>query len=332
MIYLCLLGGIFLGWSFGRNNLASVFGTAIGTRMVPFKLATVVMGFFILLGVFFSSSYTLETMRDISDVNTGIGALLISGIIALTFLLATKAGLPTSVAQGSVGALVGWNLFFHEPNNWSLLVKMVSAWFYGPALAAFLTILGFYAARLFLKHVPIPLLYRDFWIRILLILGGAYTSYFLGANNIPAIIGPYLNVTGIDLFWTVYLVTIAVVIGVFMADKRVISTVSSGLYPLSPMEALVVVMSCGLSMSCFSSVNLANFLTSLHLPTFPLVPVPTASILVGSIMGIGLAKGHASIKWSAFMKIVASWVVIPIISGLICYTILTILNCGGIDW
>ncbi len=331
MIYLFLIGGIFLGWSFGRNNLASVFGTAVGTRMVPFKWATIVMGLFLLLGVFFSSSHTLDSMRSVSDVNTGIGALLISGIITFTFLLANRMGIPTSVAQGSVGALVGWNLFFQKPNNWQLLAQMVSAWFYGPALATLLTILGFYTARFFLKHIHIPLLYRDFWIRILLILSGAYTSYFLGANNIAAIVGPYLNVSQIDPFLMVWLVSISVIIGVFMADKRVITTVSSGLYPLSPIEALVTIISCGLAMSCFSSINLSHFLTHLGLPTFPLVPVPTASLLIGSILGIGLAKGRASIKWEAFGKIVISWLLFPVISGLICYVILGMLTIGGIS-
>ena len=38
-----LSGGLFLGWSLGANDAANVFGTAVGTRMVRFKTAAIVI-------------------------------------------------------------------------------------------------------------------------------------------------------------------------------------------------------------------------------------------------------------------------------------------------
>lgn len=330
MMYLFLIGGLFLGWSFGRNNLCNVFGTAVGTRMVSFRVAALSAALFVVAGVLFSSSQTTDAMRVVADISSVQGAFAVSVAIAVTFLVFGRIGVPVSIVQSSVGALVGWNLFFDLANNWPAVWEMVGAWFYCPIVAALLAVVGFYGARFLLKHIQIPLLYRDSLVRIMLILSGVYTSYFLGANNIPAIAGPYLNVNGLNVFAVMMLVSVFVALGMMMADRRVILTVSSGLYPLSPMEALVVVLACGVTLYCFSGTGLQHLLMYLHCPSFPLVPVPTSGILVGSILGVGLVKGHAGIKWGSFCKVVSSWILIPVISGLICYAILFIFMEKGI--
>lgn len=330
MMYLFLLGGLFLGWSFGRNNLSNVFGSAIGTRMVSFRGATMLAAIFILLGALISSDKTTDAMRVLADIHFIQGAFLVSLSIGLTFLFASHFGVPASIVQSSVGALIGWNLFFQIPNNWPVIKEMVGAWFYCPVVAILFAMIIFLAMRYLLQHIQIPLFYRDALVRILLISSGVYTSYFLGANNVPAIAGAYLNVKGLPVFEMICMVSICVAIGVLMADKRVISTMSFGLYPLSPLEALVVVFSCGLTLYCFSGTGLKTLLQYLGLPVFPLVPIPTSTILVGSIIGVGLVKGYSAIKWSSVGKIVSSWFWIPLISGLICYAILFIFIKEGV--
>ena len=42
-ILIFLFGGLFLGWSLGANDAANVFGTAVGTRMVSFTSAAIVL-------------------------------------------------------------------------------------------------------------------------------------------------------------------------------------------------------------------------------------------------------------------------------------------------
>ena len=37
-----LSSGLFLGWSLGANDAANVFGTAVGYKMVRFKVAAVI--------------------------------------------------------------------------------------------------------------------------------------------------------------------------------------------------------------------------------------------------------------------------------------------------
>ena len=329
MTYLFLLGGLFLGWSFGRNNLSNVFGPAIGTRMVSFKWAAALAGLFILLGAMLSSSHTMDSMMVLGTIETAFGAFLVSIAIGLTIVVAGYFGIPVSIVQSSVGAIVGWNLFYHFPNAWHDIGTMVAAWFYCPIIAALFSMALFYVFRWLLKKIRIPLLYRDTWVRILLVLSGVYSAYFLGANNIPAIAGPYLGLDDLSTSGVVFVIGCAIATGALMADKRVIETVSTRLFPLSPMEALVVVLSCGWTLYCFSGNGLQLILNSLSLPSFPLEPIPTSGVLVGSIVGVGLAKGHMGIRWHQLTKIILSWILIPVMSGLICWGILTMLTKGG---
>ena len=329
MTYLFLLGGLFLGWSFGRNNLSNVFGTAIGTRMVSFGWAAGLAGVFILLGALFSSTSTTDSVLALGQIDSAFGALLVSFAIGLTILLAGECGIPVSIVQCSVGAIVGWHIFFGTENNWSVICEMVAAWFYSPVFAALVAGLCFYMTRYILQRIHIPLLYRDLWVRLLLIVSGIYSAYFLGANNMPAIAGPYLGVDAYSPLFVVLGVGIAIAVGALMADRRVIETVSSGLFPLSPLEGLVVVFSSGVVLYCFSGSGLERLLNFISLPTFPLVPIPSSSVLVGSIVGVGLAKGKSGIQWMALLKVILSWVIVPVISGLICWLILAILIRGG---
>jgi len=146
----------------------------------------------------------------------------------------------------------------------------------------------------------------------------------------PAIAGPYLSVNNLAPLMVILSIGIAICIGIFMADKKVISMVSSGLFPLSSLEALVVVFSCGLALCCFSSRWLCDLLISCGLPSFPLVPIPTTNILVGSIVGVGCTKKCSGVQWRSLIKIVVSWFWVPLISGLICWFVLAMLNEGGI--
>ena len=44
------LGGTFLGWSLGANDSANVFGTAVTSKMVSYKLAIFLTAIFVILG------------------------------------------------------------------------------------------------------------------------------------------------------------------------------------------------------------------------------------------------------------------------------------------
>lgn len=328
MIYIALFGGIFLGWAFGRNNLSNVFGSAIGTRMVSLRTGATLAGIFILLGALISGTATTNSIMQLGHVSGFSDALIVSVCIGFVMFSAGRFGIPVSIVQACVGCLIGLNFFNEAVTDWDLVMTMIKGWIISPIIALVLTFILFKCVRFVFYKISIPLLYRDMWVRILLIFAGICSAYALGANNISTLVGPYKEVGVFPPYFLICVIGLSVAIGAQMADKRVIETVSTGLFPLSPLEALVVILSGALTLLCFSSVTLANLLAQIHIPTI-LVPIPTSCILVGSIVGISCAKGGRGIQFSSLSKLLASWFIIPLFSGLICFTFMGILKTWG---
>jgi PiT family inorganic phosphate transporter len=96
-------------------------------------------------------------------------------------------------------------------------------------------------------------------------------------------------------------------------------TVGSTIYKLNPITAFIVVLSSSIVLFLFASQGLKDLLISHGLPSFPLVPVSSSQSIVGGVIGIGLAKGGRNINLSILGKISLGWIATPVISALISY-------------
>lgn len=322
MSLIFFIGALFLGWSLGRNNLSNLFGTAVGTRMISLKTAIILSIIFIFLGAFFSGQATTSSVLRLSELTSVSDAFIVCLSAAVVLELSSRLAIPASIAQTTIGSLIGWNLYSGRDMDLYVIQKMVGSWFIAPFLAAFI---GWGVMRLFrtiLRRYPISLFTRDAFVRVGLIGAGILASYSLGANNIGTITAPYLSVVEVVPNKLVLIVCLFVALGCWMADKAVIKTVSNGLFPLSPSEAFVVMTGTALTMFLFTSQYLRHMMTLLHFPLFPLVPIPISSTIIGSIVGISLSKGGYGLRFSVLGRIILSWGIVPILSGCICFFIM----------
>ena len=312
-------GAVFLGWSLGKNNLSNLFGSAIGTRMIRLKTAALLASLFIFLGVFLSGYATTSHVNQLAVVNSFQEAFFVCVSAGLVIYILSLLGIPASITQTSTGALISLNVFHHLSVDNHLVLKSFLGWVATPFLSGLLAFALFYFLKKLLKKHPIKLLYRDVVIRLLLIIVGSFCAYSLGANNIASIAGPFISVDKKMTPLLFFLTALGVSIGFLGADKRVIKTVSKGMFPLSPMEAFIVVFSSALTLFCFSSSALKNFLEALSLPSFPLIPVPLSEAIIGSIIAIALSKGIDGLKLKVAGLVFCSWGVAPLSAGLLCY-------------
>jgi len=65
MIYLLLFGGLFMGWSLGSNDAANAFGTAVGTGMVKWRTATIIIAVMVLIGAFLQGSGNIDSVLTV---------------------------------------------------------------------------------------------------------------------------------------------------------------------------------------------------------------------------------------------------------------------------
>jgi len=320
-----LSSGLFLGWSFGANNAGNVFGTAVGSKMVSFKVAAIVCSIGLILGALLSGAGATLTLGKLGSVNELGGAFIVALAGAVAIFGMTRFNLPVSTSQAMVGSIIGWNLFAGAITDYGSLVKIVSSWVVAPVISGFFAIIMYILVRKLLSRIKIHILYLDFYNRVGLIIIGGFGSYSLGANNIANVMGVFVPVSPlrpIETFFGTISGTeqlfimggIAMAAGVITYSGKVLQTVGNNIMTLTPITALIVVFSSSTVLFIFSSQSLERFLIMLGLPTIPLVPIAAAQAVIGAIIGIGLFQGGKKINFKVIGKIASGWVTAPVLA------------------
>ncbi len=338
MLLVFLSGGLFLGWSLGANDAANVFGTAVGTKMLRFKVAALICSIFLVLGAVIGGAGASHTLGKLGSVNAIAGSFMVAFSAAFTVFWMTRLKIPVSTSQAIVGAIIGWNLFSGSLTDYDSLSKIVITWVASPILAAVVAIISFIILRSVLRKLKIHVLRMDMNMRVGLLVVGAFGSYSLGANNIANVMGVFIPVSPFDDLNVLGLFTlsgaqqlffigaVAISVGVFTYSRKVMDTVGSGLFKLSPETALIVVLAHSIVLFLFSSEGLEGWLIAHHIPPIPLVPVSSSQAVVGAILGIGIFKGGKGIKFNVLGGIASGWVLTPLVSGLITFVALFFLQ------
>lgn len=327
---LYLSSGLFLGWSLGASE-ASNFGTAVATKMIKFRTAAIISSVCVILGAVLEGDGASKTLDSLGDITSLAGAFMIALSAALTASWMVKLSIPVSTSQAIVGAIIGWNFFAGRTTDLTILSQIITAWFLGPVFGGIFAIMLYALLKFIFTRWKIHILRKDGLTRIALILAGAFGMYALGANNIANVMGVFIKSSplpalqlplGITLSHAQVLFLlggIAISIGICTYSHKVIETIGNTIMKLSPLMAWVVVLAHGLVLYIFSSTELRDFLISCHLPPIPLVPVSATQAIIGSVIGLGLAKGGRDLNWNIIGKIVVSFIITPITSAIICY-------------
>ena len=334
---LFLSSGLYMGWSLGANTAASIFATAVGTRMVRFRTAAVISIIFITLGSVISGAGAADTLGELGAVNALPGAFIVALSAAVTVTVMARAGLPISTTQSIVGSLIGWNLYAGYNTDQDTLTTIVGSWVYGPVLGAVFAFVLYFAIRFIVNRLRIHLIRLDKYTRCALILAGAFGCYSLGANNMASVVGAFvqtapfvdIRIMGITLSGTQQLFLcggLAAGVGFATYSRPVISTVGTSVLKLSPITAFIVIAATATVLFLFASEGLEAWLQGMGLPSFPLVPVSLSQVSVGSIIGIGLAKGGKNLDLRLLRNIVLGWMAAPTAAALMTYISLFVMQ------
>ncbi|MGE4612213.1 MAG: inorganic phosphate transporter [Paracoccaceae bacterium] len=330
-ILIFLSSGLFLGWALGGNDAANVFGTAVGTRMIPWLTAAIICSVFLILGSVVSGAGAAQTLGKLGAISEPAGAFMTALSAGIAVFAMTKAGLPVSTTQSIVGAIVGWNLFSGTTTDVKTLTTILSTWIICPLLAAAIAMGLYSATTAIMRRSKLHLLRVDAYTRIGLILSGAFGAYSLGANNIANVVGVFIpsspfqdiqlsDALTISSAQQLFLLgSLAIAAGVLTYSKGVMMTVGTGLSRISPVAAWVAVTSHSIVLFIFASRGLEAWLAGIGLPTIPLVPVSSSQAVVGAVVGITLLKGMQGIRWRLLGRIVLGWAITPFLAGTICF-------------
>ncbi len=180
--------------------------------------------------------------------------------------------------------------------------------------ALFATAIGFYASRIMGDSTHAGFL-------VLAALFGAYMAMNIGANDVANNVGPAYGSGAISMTGVIIIAAIFEAMGALVAGADVVGTIKKGIidpaaFGGDPM-LFVYAMSAAL-LAAALWLNLATWLKA---------PVSTTHSIVGGVLGGGIAAGgFAIVSWGTMGKIVASWIISPILGGLIAAVFLYIIK------
>ncbi|WP_299906832.1 inorganic phosphate transporter [uncultured Paracoccus sp.] len=140
---------------------------------------------------------------------------------------------------------------------------------------------------------------------------GAYMALNIGANDVANNMGPAVGANALTMGGAIAIAAIFESAGALIAGGDVVSTIAKGIVAPEAMatpETFMWAMMAALLSSALW-VNLATWIGA---------PVSTTHSVVGGVMGAGIASaGLGMVNWSMMTTIAASWVISPLLGGLI---------------
>jgi len=143
-------------------------------------------------------------------------------------------------------------------------------------------------------------------------LFGAYMAMNIGANDVANNVGPAVGSKALTMGGAIVIAAIFEASGALIAGGDVVKTIKKGIIDISAF---------GGNTDSFIWAMMAALLAAavwLNFATMAKAPVSTTHSIVGGVMGAGIAAaGFGIVAWGTMGKIAASWIISPVLGGII---------------
>ncbi len=296
-----------LGFDFtnGFHDTGNAMATSIATGALGPRTAVAISGVLNLVGAFLSLAVAATIASGLVDTNlvtlTVVAAGLIGGIIwnLLTWLL----GIPSSSSHALIGGVIGSTLAAaggHAIKWHGLVSKVVLPACLSPIIAGLVAAVGtwlLYRISRNLTHAA-----RNHGFRIGQIGSACMVSLAHGTNDAQKTMGVItlaliangtLHSGANAPFWVILTCALAISIGTYVGGWRVIRTLGKGLVEIESPQGMAAE-----SASAAVILLSASFGYSLS----------TTHVATGSIIGTGIGKKGAEVRWGVAGRMATAWV------------------------
>ncbi|GIT98744.1 inorganic phosphate transporter [Sulfurovum sp. TSL1] len=150
---------------------------------------------------------------------------------------------------------------------------------------------------------------------------GAYMAMNIGANDVANNVGPAVGSGALTIGGAVLIASIFEAGGALIAGGDVVGTIKKGIISPAAFGNDPMLFVYGMSAALLAAALWLNLATWLK------APVSTTHSIVGGVLGGGIAAGgFAIVSWGTMGKIAASWVISPVLGGVISATFLYVIK------
>lgn len=149
---------------------------------------------------------------------------------------------------------------------------------------------------------------------------GAYMAMNIGANDVANNVGPAVGSRALTMFGALAIAAVFEAAGALIAGGEVVGTIRSGIIDpagiTNPDTFIWIMLSALLAGAVW-----------LNVATAVGAPVSTTHSIVGSVLGSGVAAAGMDIaNWSTLGTIAASWVISPVLGGVVAAALLYVIK------
>lgn len=314
--YIIIIGvavGMYLASNIGANDIGNSMGTAVGSGVVKMRQALIVGALFMFLGAVFLSGNVIKTISggivDASFISP-VGAVIATLSAGLWVSISILRKTPVSGSHAMVGAIFGYGIVYAGITQikWNSLLTIALSWVSSPVLGLIVGFIFYYSLRVLILEKTTNMAVRGRLEKIfsyLQIGSSCFAALGVGAIDIAAATGIMIAVVGGGASTDIMVLgAFAIVSGVLAAGNRIVGTVGKRITNLVPTS--------GVSAQVAAASVILIF-------TFLGMPISPTQTLVGSVIGVGLARRTRDVGGDVVKQIASSWAltfpICAIISG-----------------
>lgn len=314
IVAIVILIALFFAMNIGGSGAAATMGIAYGTGAIRSKIITLMIcALGIFLGVIFGSHEVIQTIgtgliEASMLTDTYVAIILTSACISLLF--ANVIGIPLSTSEVTVGAIIGVGFIYQAIYVQSLLYIMMW-WIITPLAAYFIVYSILTCWRVLRKKWPFTFRMSQRVLIMIVIIAGFLEAVSAGMNNVANAVGPLVGAGILSLEAAMFVGGVFIALGAVAFGGKVLVTNGKKITKLSLQDGIVI---------SFTSAMI-TIIASLFG-----IPIPMTQVTTSAIVGAGVAKeGKVMLQQSIIQKIIIVWVLSPLISFLIAYSMVQLL-------
>ena len=158
-------------------------------------------------------------------------------------------------------------------------------------------------------------------LMVLAVSACIYMACNIGANDVANAMGTSVGSSSLTFKQAIYIAAIAEFAGAFFVGGHVSDTIRKGMLDPTIFSETPIILVYGMIAALLSAalwLNIASYLAW---------PVSTTHSIVGAVVGFGImAGGMDAINWIKVWSVVMSWVVSPLIGGLVAFLLFRFLT------
>jgi PiT family inorganic phosphate transporter len=298
----------------GFHDTGNAMATSIATGALPPKIAVGLSGVLNLVGAFLSFGVAATIASGLVSTHFVTLTVVFAGLAGGIFwnLLTWYLGIPSSSSHALIGGVVGSTIAAAGGSavKWhGLVAKVVLPAVLSPVIAGLIAAAGTYLVYRITRGVPQQT--RTSGFRIGQIGSASMVSLAHGANDAQKTMGVITLALVADgslaaghkaPMWVIVSCAVAISLGTYLGGWRIIRTLGKGLVEIESPQGMAA-----------EGASAATILLSAHFG----YSLSTTHVATGSILGSGVGKSGAVVRWKVAGRMALAWVFTLPAAGLV---------------